>query len=683
MLFAFGALKLRAMTLAGVKKMQNKITRPLFAAMVTFLFSTPNFVLAQNTPAPSFADIFTDNAVLQRGKPIAVWGQAAPNSEITIAIAPENGLSRPIKLTTDAYGEWRGQLPSMPKGGPYRLSVSSVEGSQTTLKDVMIGDVFLCSGQSNMEWSVRQASSSDGEIGLPPQNNLRYITIPHTIATSPQKQISGDAKWQTIDSSNRGDASAVCYQMAKNIAAAQNVTVGMINSYWGGSQVEAWISRDNLGKFVQFKDGLEYLEWYARDSKTAQNMFAVKSTLALVGNDTGFKEKFYENDYPDANWARINSNLNWEEAGIQAIADFDGIGWYRIEIELTGEQARNASKLSLGPIDDRDLTYINGQLVGDTSGWDRPREYSLKPNLFRAGKNVIAIQVIDTGGGGGPYGDRSKDKIVLSGGGAISLPPVWAFNPSSPLGSLKISNAVPWGGPNGYTTLYNGMIAPLAPYTIAGITWYQGESNAARAGEYRELLPAMIKEWRKDFNDEKLPFIQVQLSSFGRPNAKAQKSNWGELREAQRQIAKADPMGAMVVSHDIGDRTDIHPTQKTVVGQRMASAMRNLLYNENQPQSPTPLAARLVGNKIEIEFAYTYDGLKTYSSSMAIGFEVCDAQRKCDFVSATPNGNKVSINTLNPRAVRFVRYAWADVVYSNLFNSKELPIGTFEIAVER
>lgn len=660
-----------------------KIQKPLTTAMVAFLLAAPNLVYAQNTQTPTFADIFTDHAVLQRGKPIAVWGKAAPNSEITVAIVPENGLFRPVKLIADNNGEWRGQLPMMPKGGPYSLVASTSNSAQTTLKDIMIGDVFLCSGQSNMEWSVRQASSSDGEIGLPPQNNLRYITIPHTIATSAQKEITGDAKWQTINSANRGAASAVCYQMAKNIAAAQNVTVGMIGSYWGGSQVEAWMSRENLGKFAQFKDGLDYLDWYARDPKTAQNMFAVKSTLNLVGNDTGFKEKYYENNYPDANWARINSNLNWEEAGIQALADFDGIGWYRIEIELTREQARNAAKLNLGPIDDRDLTYINGQLVGDTSGWDRPREYNLKPNLLRAGKNIIAIQVIDTGGGGGPYGDRSNDKIVLSGGGAISLPPVWAFNPSSPLGSLKISNAVPWGGPNGYSTLYNGMIAPLKPYTIAGIAWYQGESNAARAGEYRELLPAMIKEWRKDFGDEKLPFVQVQLSSFGRPLEAPKKSTWGELREVQRQIAKTDPYGAMIISHDIGDRVDIHPTQKTVIGQRMAFAMRNMLYGEKMPQSPEPNKARINGQNIEIEFANSYDGLKTYSSNMAIGFEVCDAQKLCHYADARAMGNKIIIGGANLANARFIRYAWAETVYTNTFNSKDLPIGTFEIAIER
>jgi len=650
--------------------------------LTTSLFS-PSMALAQTATAtdavaPFFADIFTENAVLQRDKPIPIWGHGNVNGSVSVTLGE---VTRSFDV--DEAGNWRGELPPAPKGGPYSLSVVSDTG-ETKLDNIMIGDVFLCSGQSNMEFPLRLAAGSWSELDLPVQNNLRFITIARNPAPTAQTMLLNQPKWQVAGPQTRGNASAVCYYMAKSISQSQNVAVGMIHSSWGGSQIQAWMNEEVLRGFTAYSDGLDELRQSVEHPEMISTNQKTKIERGWDGLNANLKMNWAAIELEDSNWNNIDVNAIWENSNIQEMVDFDGAVWYRTHVNLTREDAaianRNGARLIIGTIDDSDITFINGQKIGSTDGWDTPRNYIVPRNVFRAGDNVISVLVLDTGGGGGLYGAEPRS-IVIERGRTIVLNNVWLSKSLTGLASFPNSRIVPWGGANGLTTLHNGMIAPIAPYGLAGIAWYQGETNAGNAREYRELLPAMINQWRSDFKNPNLPFFIVQLSSFGRANTSAGRSNWGELRESQRQVAANMTNVAMVVSIDIGDRIDIHPAQKAVVGTRLANSARRLIYHENAPLSPQPVRAFFQGQDIVIEFSETINGLKTYSSNFATGFEVCNSANDCQFTLARANGSQIILAGAATEQTRVVRYGWADTTYGNVFNSADLPLGTFEIAV--
>ncbi|KAF0184749.1 MAG: hypothetical protein FD163_1446 [Hyphomonadaceae bacterium] len=653
----------------------------LYCATAAYLFS-PLVSFAQNAPnpAPFFADIFTDHAVLQRGKPIKVWGHGTPNSDVSVSLG-EITASFQVGET----GEWQGELPAQAKGGPFSLSVTSGTGSQR-LDDILIGDVFLCSGQSNMEFPLRLATGSWSELDIPAQNNLRFITIARNPAPTPQTMLLNQPKWQVVNPQTRGEASAVCYHMAKSISQSQNVAVGMVHSSWGGSQIQAWMNETTLRNFPNYNEGLDALKTYTVNPEQAATNQKTNVERGWDSIAPNLRNNWSLREIDDSSWKPISVNAIWENSNDEVMADFDGAVWYRTHVNLTREDAaianRLGAKLNLGTIDDSDITYINGQKIGSTDGWNTPRQYDVPRNIFRAGDNVISVFVLDTGGGGGLYGTAQRN-IAIEGGRTIALSENWSFKVLTPIASFPNSRIVPWGGANGLTTLHNGMIAPIAPFSLAGIAWYQGETNASNAREYRELLPAMINQWRSDFGDPNLPFFMVQLSSFGRANTQAGRSNWGELRESQRQVALSMPNVAMVVSLDVGDKIDIHPTQKAVLGVRLANAARRVIYHENAPISPQPTRAFIQDTDVVIEFSEALSGLKTYGSNYANGFEICNATYSCQFVLGRANGSQIILVGAASEHVSIVRYGWADTTYGNTFNSADLPLGTFEIGVTR
>ncbi|MDI7775703.1 sialate O-acetylesterase [Asticcacaulis sp. EMRT-3] len=461
-----------------------------FSVLAIGLAAAASPVLAQNSDL-RFAGIFGDHGVLQRDRPLHLWGTAPAHAKLTLNLNGQQAL-----VSADAKGHWQADLPAMSAGGPYSLTATDAAGS-TTLSDIMIGDVFLCTGQSNMQFPVKFATNAWNEVGASANANLRFINIDTASASTPQTELTKPASWRVAGPDSTGDASAVCYYMSKALQKEHGVPVGFIDSYWGGTTIQAWISA---------------------------------GALQRIG--------------------------------------------YHGHIEATQ----------------------------------------------------------------------------------------WA--------------------PNELSSLYNAMIAPLAPYTVKAIAWYQGESNTDNPQEYAQLLPTLMADWRGAFNRPDMPFLIVQLSSFGAPASQPGKSDWAAVREVQRRAVDADPHAALAVSFDFGDRNDIHPTEKTIVGNRLARAADAIAFGQAvTPTGPEATSVSRSGDDLVVHFRYAGAGLKTYSASTAIGFEACDIKDACHYVTAIPDGQTVVLKGADTPDTIKVRYAWADAPYVNLYSADDLPAVPFEMKI--
>lgn len=630
-------------------------------------------------PAPKFAAIFSDHAVLQRGEAVALWGTATPSHSVTVSL---NGQS--VSATAGSDGRWSTRLPAMAAGGPYALSVKDGDAA-TTLNDIMLGDVFLCSGQSNMEFALKYATNSWGMTQINADPRLRYITVQQDSSVTPLDELAKPAAWQTVGP-QAGDVSAVCYHMSKAIAKDQGVTVGMIDSFWGGTIIQAWISADSLRDVKGYATGLDALGRYAKAPEETSLAWAKATRDAWKESETDLAATigWIEPKFDDSAWKTITPDGIWENAGDPELANFDGIVWYRQTVTLTKAQARAASKIALGAVDDADVTWVNGVMVGGVYGWDTPRTYAVPKGAFKAGKNVIVVRATDTGGGGGLWGTPEQRRIILADGTFLPLPAAWKYRISGPIAPGATVSGQPWARPNGLTNLYNAMIAPVTPYTLKGVAWYQGEANVNAAGEYATLLPVMMKDWRRHFAKPDLPFLIVQLADYGPVATKPGKSSWAELRQSQRLSVNGDAHAGLAVAMDIGDRTDIHPTQKTVVGQRLARAALSVVYGKPvSAGGPDATAVTRAGNDLIVSFRNTQGRLLTYSSDTAIGFEVCTAPNTCRYTAATPDGDRIVLKGANAPDVVSVRYAWADSPYTNLYSADDLPAVPFQMDIAK
>ncbi|WAC49874.1 beta galactosidase jelly roll domain-containing protein [Asticcacaulis sp. SL142] len=623
----------------------------------------------------AFDHIFNDHAVLQRDTPVKVWGRAAANAPVTVELA---GASVPV--TADAKGEWAVTLPATKAGGPYTLKATSGSAT-TTLNDVVMGDVWLCSGQSNMEFQTKYATNAYNEIQNSANPDIRFVTVDRNAQPNPLDTLPKRLEWRAVGPETTGDTSAVCYYMAKALQKTQNAPIGMIHSSWGGTTIQSWMSEPALRDLKTYDQGLETLKTYSRDQARAKTEWQAVMLDWWQANepDAKLKATWATRDFDDRDWDTITANGFWESAGKPELTYFDGVIWYRGSVTLTAAQAKQAATIELGPVDDGDTTFVNGKVVGATESWNAPRTYAIPKGTLKAGKNVIAVRAYDSGGGGGLWGKPQDRRIAFADGSSITLPAQWKYKVSAPLSALKNSPTTPWLANSGLTNLYNGMIAPIAPYTLKGAAWYQGEANVSQAAEYARLLPAMIKDWRRAFDAPDLPFLVVQLANFG-PVAKLPvQSAWAELREAQRQTVNNDSKTGLAVTIDIGDRVDIHPTQKNVVGQRLALAARKVAYGEAVVSGgPQPVTVVRSGTDIVITFDAA---LRAYSSAQAIGFEVCDAAKTCRFTATDVSGMTVTLKAANTPQAKFVRYAWADAPYVNLYSDQDLPAIPFEEAI--
>lgn len=627
--------------------------------------------LATGAQAAPLASVFSDHAVLQRDQPIRVWGRTAPNAAVSVDLS-----GTAASATADAQGRWSATLPARPAGGGALTLTVQAGTERQVVSDLVMGDVWLCSGQSNMEYPLRRALAGDGEVASAGDPDIRLLQTGKISKPTPQDDLPAGVVWKVSTPETAANFSAACFFMGRDLKKTIHVPVGLIDATWGGSVIQDWISRDGLAALKSYDEGLAVLADYARDPALGLSRWA-----AMLDRWAGAKlpgaRGWEKPDLDDRGWKTMPAEQFWEiNPGLET---FDGTIWLRAEITLTKAQAAQGAVLALGPVDDSDTTFVNGRAVGSTDGWNTPRDYRLTPGALKAGRNVVAVRVVDTGGGGGAWGKAAEKGLKLDDGSFVPLGATWRYKVAAPLAETGLPPHAPWQGASGLSTLRNGMIAPLVPFGVKGFAWYQGEANVSEAGEYARLMPAMIADWRKAFDNGNQAFLLVQLAAFGGQKPGTSESSWAALRDVQRRVAAADPKVGMASAVDIGSPYDIHPADKLRVGQRLALLARKLAYGETAliAAGPAPVSARRDGADVVVSLDQP---AVVYGAARPIGFELCDAAA-CRFVDATVEGASVRLSVPTGVTAVKVRYAWADSPVMNLYGTQGLPATPFELSV--
>ena len=650
---------------------------PWLALLLTTAPATGQVPVPANaaTPAtPLLAAIFGDHAVIQRDRPIALWGRAAPGTAVAVELDGRRAVVR-----ADAAGRWEASLPAMPAGGPYTLSVTAGAASQR-VSDVLVGDVYLCGGQSNMEFPARLSTGAWGGLAPHPEPHLRFAHIEHDSAASPRDDLAKPAPWRIVDASSVGDASAVCFYMARSLQRSLKVPVGFVDSDWGGTTIQSWISPAGLASMPAYAAGVRSVATLARDPAAARAEQERRGDAWWRTHDPRWAatKAWAGPAFDDRAWPSIVPAGTWKGGATPALAAFEGVVWLRQTVTLTGEQAAVARRLRLGPIDASDTVWINGRWIGSNAVNWFWRDYAVPAGVLHAGRNVIAMRVL---GAGGPTGQPADRAIVMKDGPDVPLAAAWSYSLGASLKGVTPPSP-PWEVPTSLTTLSNGMIAPIARYGFKLAAWYQGEANVGDAAGYRDLLPLLMHDWRRQTGTPALPFLVAQLATIGTPTSKPGESDWAAMRDVQAKAVRADAHAGLVVTLDLGDRYDIHPTQKLLVGERMARAARAVAYGETVvPGGPEVTGVARSGADLVVAFRNAA-GLRAYSAETAIGFEAC-AAKVCRFVPGTIDVDRIVLRDANRPEVDAVRYAWADAPYVNLYNDDDLPAVPFEWPVAR
>ena len=593
-----------------------------------------------------------------------LWGRARPGEKIQAAF---NGQA--AGAVADQQGRWLVELKAEPAGGPYALTIKG--DNVVTLADVVVGEVWLASGQSNMELSVADSSDAAVEVARSGFPLIRHFKVPKALAYQPAADLGEESGWKVSGPKNTGSFSAAGYFFARKIHQETGVPVGILNASWGGSNLETWLSPEAF-----LADPELNTDPIPPDlaSFQARNRARVKAMLAKwqpgsepAGPDAVAAWK--ETELDDSSWPSLQAPQYWEEQGLEG---FDGIVWYRRAVYLTKEQAGSEAVLQPGRIDDCDETYLNGARLGGECSWDKIRLYAVPRNLLKPGKNIVAIRVTDTGGGGGLHGDAEILKLQL-GAASVSLAGEWKARVESfPDRKLPAPNDLP-------SLAFNGMLRPIADFPVRGALWYQGESNVERAAQYIRTFPLLIEDIRKQWKQPGMPFYFVQLASFQPPERNTlDGSAWAELREAQRLALKLPGTG-MVVATDIGDANDIHPRNKQAVGLRLAlHALKDQYEKKVAASGPLYKEMRVRGSEIEISFTETGGGLVAANRNDLRGFAVADESRKFMPARARIDGDKVIVSNPAVAGPKAVRYGWMDNPGENdLFDLEGLPASPF------
>lgn len=637
--------------------------------LIAFIFLQSVFLLspAQSLRLPR---IFSDHMVLQRDQPIVVWGWAAPNEKLTVSIAGNE-----VSVKADERGSWKATLKPLAAGGPHELVVAAKK-AKVSFSDVLVGEVWICSGQSNMEWPLNQSNDAEQEIALAKYPQIRLFTVPKRVAFEPLADLEG-GEWEACSPTSIPDFSAVGYFFGRKIHQTLNVPVGLIDATWGGTIVETWTSLASVAKVKGFENTGKGLNPDSIKAENAARMKAFQVKLdqfpAVVdAAQADANHTWVAPNAPEAGWQTMALPILWENAGW---TDADGVMWFRKTVMLTPAQATQAT-LSLGPIDDSDWTWVNGVKVGETvNKYNVPRVYSVPAGVLRAGANVVAVRVEDTGGGGG-FGGAAPDLRIEGPGWSQSLAGDWKYRPAP--GKMTV---IPTGGagPNSRPTLlYNGMIHALVPYALQGAIWYQGESNAGRAYQYRELFPAHINDWRMLWGRE-MPFYFVQLANYMEASPVPAQSEWAELREAQTMTLSL-PNTGMAVTIDIGEANDIHPRNKQDVGLRLALNALKFTYDQDVvPCGPLYKSSQVKGDEMVISFDHVGGGLMAKDKYGYLkGFSIAGADKQWHWAMARIDGDRVVVWSPKVAKPVAVRYGWAhnpeDV---NLYNKEGLPASPF------
>jgi len=624
--------------------------------------------------------IISDNLVLQQQVKVRIWGSANPGERVVVTLQQKSAGT-----VADKQGRWETWLDPLKAGGPYELTVKG--DNLLTIKNVLIGEVWLCSGQSNMEWPLVNTVGGAETVAQAKYPEIRLFTVEKHTAVSPLTDVEGH--WVVTTPEDAAHFSAVGYFFGRELHQQLKVPVGLINSSWGGTPAEAWTSHDALLSSAELKPILERYESSLNALPQAKDAYAralaqwEEKNLYLDAGNKGEALGYADPAKATADWLKMDLPKQLETAGLL----IDGAVWFRKVLEVPSSWAGKDLVLNLPPIDDQDVTYFNVTKIcsigRETPNSNMvPRNYVVPGSLVRSGRNVIAVRVFDSAGEGGfsRGGAMSLGPAGAAESEMISLRGVWdykvelALEPKHPDWGTR-PEAVGVSNQNNPSVLYNAMIAPLVPFAIRGVIWYQGESNAGRAYQYRTLFPIMIRDWRKAWSSE-FPFYFVQLANWHANKAEPDESDWAELREAQSMTLR-EPRTGMAVTIDIGDENDIHPRNKLDVGRRLAAwALAGTYGQKIIPSGPLFDRYTVEGDKIRIHFKYG-DGLKTIDGGPVKGFAIAGEDRRFVWADARIEGNTVIVSSPRVQTPVAVRYGWADNPIVNLSNRAGLPASPF------
>lgn len=616
---------------------------------------------------------FSDGIVLQADADVAIWGRAEAGQRVEVL---PSWSERAVEIVADDAGHWMLEVPTPAPGGPHVLRVRA-DGDERVIGDVLLGEVWLASGQSNMEMGVARqthwllgAIDWEDVVAASTDPELRFFNVKNTIALEEADDVVGS--WVAASPTNTGDFSATAYFFARALRAERGVPVGVITADWGGTPAEAWTPSDTVAQFASAAGRVDDVRRAAAAGGSIEDAIARQREVwwdRVDHVDPGIGGGWAV-EALGTPWQRTRLPGNWENAGLPG---YDGIVWYRREVPVPSAWRGAPLVLDLGPIDDEDMTYVNGTLVGESRGsglWNRPRSYEIPASLAERGTIDIAIRVVDTGGRGGLHG-RGKDMMLRSlarPGEGISLAGNWHRRAAVELRDLPRRTVFDKHTPS---VLFNAMIAPLSPYTLRGVIWYQGESNRGRAEEYAVLFPAMIEAWRARFDALDLPFLFVQIAPFEYEGDSGQTA---QIRESQRRTLHL-PSTAMVVTADVGDPADIHPRKKREVGERLALAAQHVAYGSPDPTllSPVAKAADWSGDQLRVAFSGADGGLS--GQPRAGDVEVHVGEQGWVAVTAGVEDSVFLIDA--PSGTTAVRYLWDDACEATVFNRRDLPVSPF------
>ncbi len=634
----------------------------------------PALILAAAAKAPTLrlSPLFSDGAVLQRGMELPVFGVAAPGARVSVGLAGQQAGA-----TAGADGRWLLRLKPVNAAGSLVLTATS-NGETVTVKDLLVGEVWLASGQSNMEFP--ESSAIDfAQAKAEARPDVRFFTVEKATADRPLGDLKGH--WTASSPTTVGYFSAVALSFAREVQKRLGVPVGIVQATWGGSPAEAWTSREALTAEATLKPLVDAYDAAQTDYPTAMAAYrkAVSDFVNFkhLGGNEGFMHDWQAPEASEAEWSTVPAGTPFPDT-------FDGAAWYRKSVDVPLDWVGKPLVLSLGSVDDYDTTYFDGIRVGRTGLEDdngdatTPRRYRIAPGIVRPGRNVIAVRVFDQGGAGGILGPVGEIRLGLADGSAsVPLDGDWRFRIEKALDpKAQIpQRPVGVGNPNVPTMLWNGMVAPLVPYGIRGAIWYQGEANAERAAQYRTLFPTLIRNWRAAWGEGDFPFLFVQLPNYMARKDAPSESAWAELRESQT-AALALPNTGMAVALDQGEAGDIHPKAKREIGRRLALNALGRAYGEPIVyEGPSFAGLTIMGDTARVEF---HNGaLFTVDGGAPRGFQIAGAEGRWAWAQGTVEGSTVSLRAPGVSKPVAVRYAWADNPDTNLTNRAGLPAVPF------
>lgn len=663
------------------------IRRTILGLLVAF--SPVGAVFGQTQPQPWWPvqpaalpfvhSLFTNDMVVQRDMAAPIWGWSTPGDTITVAV---DGKQVGQAAIAGKDGKWITKIGPFAAGGPHAITIEGTK-RRATFSNVLFGDVWLCAGQSNMNWPMRATMNAAEELKQATYPQIRSFNVGFYPSLAPMK-VPPPARWEACTPELAHNFTAVGYFFAREIHKTQKVPVGIIHSSAGATYAEAWTSAEALRKHMpnDFPEAVAEVEQAGKGAEDYDYFAEVEKWAAAVDPQSARRKYVSDPNLTTDDWRDMTVPKPWEEAGL---LDFDGLVWFRREVDVPVDWSGQELLLQLSTINDCDTTWFNGKLVGCNQVKGSPRNYVVEGRLVKPGKNVLVSAVLNREGPGGFCSAPTNLVLRLRGGGdkLVRLAGTWKAKAATAIKDI----VVPFPTPKvrdykTITAMYNGMIAPLEPFAIKGALWYQGESNGPRWLQYRRLLPTLIADWRQRFQVGDFPFLIVSLASYNPQQTKPVEPGWAEIRESQWRTVRSVPNTGLAMTIDIGDAKDIHPRNKQEVGRRLALTARHIVYGEKNLVYSGPEFTEMKigpkGDRIRLYFKHIGGGLMAKSGAEKLtGFVIAGADKNFVWADAAIEGDTIVVSSPNVPAPKHVRYGWAWNPIVNLYNKEGLPAITF------